>query len=92
MNVINVIKQYYTPTVKYSLLTGEILYLTETNVKSFNKRHYAKPDINDYISMGGLYAVPLIISTYLFPVAPLVRIPIYLWLKSADKTIQKIKK
>ena len=78
MNVINVIKQYYTPKVKYFLLTGEILYLTETNVKSFNKRHYANPDINDYISIGGLYSIPMIASTYLFPAAPLVGIPIYL--------------
>jgi hypothetical protein len=92
MNLFNFIKQYYTPTVKYSLLTAEIVYLTETNVKSFNKRHYAKPDINDYISIGGLYSIPMIASTYLFPLAPLVGIPIYLWVKSADKTIGKIKK
>jgi hypothetical protein len=92
MNLFNIVKQYYTPKVKYSLLTGEIIYLIETNVKSFNKKHYAKPDINDYISIGGLYAIPMISITHLFPIAPLVGIPIYLWVNSLEKTIKKIKK
>jgi hypothetical protein len=92
MNLFNFIKPYYTPTVKYSLLTGEILYIIETNVKTFNNKHNAKPDINDYISIGGLYSIPMISITYLYSVAPLVGIPIYLWINSTDKTLKKIKK
>ena len=92
MNLFNIVKPYYTQKVKYSLLTAEIIYITETNVKSFNKKHNAKTDINDYISIGGLYAIPMISITHLFSVAPLVGIPIYLWVNSTDKTLKKIKK
>jgi hypothetical protein len=93
MHLLNLVKHYYTPQLKYFLLMNQIAYATNESINFLKKEYHIRPDIYDDITMGGLIGTPMALITHLFPMAPLTGFPIFfLWQKSCEQTLNKIRK
>ena len=93
MHLYNLVKQYYTPGVKQYLLGLQITYATMESLIFLKKEYHIKPDMYDFVTIGGLIGTPMTIITHLVPKAPLTVFPLFfLWQKSCEQTINKIRK
>ena len=92
MNLLNLVRQYYTPHLKYFLLANQIVYVIDESRNFLKREYHISPDIYDDITIGGLIGTPMVLITRLFPMAPLTGIPLFfLWQKSCEHTVNKLR-